>query len=66
MRRALSEGNRSQLVLGGFPGHARDIAAGDADVGQFAIAEPVELAKAVVVTAPLPINAKQVGEDHCR
>jgi hypothetical protein len=54
----------SELVLGGFPGYTRDIAAGDTDVGQFAVAEPIELAKALVVTAPLPIDANQLSQEH--
>ena len=55
---------RSGLALGIIPGHARDIAAGDADVGQFAIAEPIELAKALVVAAPLPEGANQMRQKH--
>ena len=55
-----------RLALGVFPGHARDVAAGDADVGQFAIAEPIELAKALVVAAPLPVDANQMSEEHGR
>ena len=64
-RRALSVREPEQLVLGVFPGDPRDIAPGDADVGQFAIAEPVELAKAVVVAAPLLEHANEVSEEHC-
>ncbi len=62
---AVSRNPQSRLVLGAIPGHARDVAAGDADVGQFAIAEPVQLAKALVVAAPLPEDANQMSEEHC-
>ena len=65
--RALSQDvSRAALALGVIPGHARDVAAGDADVGQFAIAEPIQLAKALVVAAPLPIDANQMSQEHGR
>jgi hypothetical protein len=38
----------------------------DADVGQFAVAEPAKLAHTVVVTAPLAIDANDVTENHGR
>ena len=62
--RALSEGPQRRLALRAIPGHARNVAAGDADVGQFAIAEPIQLAKALVVAAPLPEDANQMSEEH--
>ena len=57
---------QSGLALGVIPGHARNIAAGDADIGQFAIAEPIQLAKALVVAAPLPEDANQMRQEHGR
>ena len=56
----------SGLALGVIPGHARNVAAGDADVGQFTVAEPIQLAKALVVAAPLPIDADQMRQEHGR
>ena len=69
-RKRPPEGGRCQkdfgggLALGAIPGHARNVAAGDADVGQFTIAEPIQLAKALVVAAPLPEDANQMSEEH--
>ena len=41
----------------GAPGHARDVRAADADIGEFAITEPAEFAQAGVVPAPFPDEA---------
>jgi hypothetical protein len=51
-------------MLGVVPGNARNIAAADANVGQFAIAEPIELTKALIVAAPLPKDANKMRQEH--
>jgi transposase len=53
-------------ALGTFPGRAGDIAATEADIGQFPIAEPVQLAKALVVPTPLPEHTDQIRQEHSR
>jgi hypothetical protein len=48
------------------PGDARDIPPRHTEIGQFAIAELIELAKALVVPAPLLEHANQMSQEHGR
>jgi hypothetical protein len=52
--------------FGAFPSRTRNIAAAEADIGQFTVAEPVQLAQTLVVPAPLPEHTDQVGQKHGR
>jgi hypothetical protein len=46
-----------------FPGDSLDIATGYADVGQFAIIEPIQLAETFIVPTPDPKQPNQARDE---
>jgi hypothetical protein len=53
---------RDLAAVRGVPGHPRNIAAADADIGEFAVTQARQFGQALVVTPPLPDHADNAGK----
>src|SRR5258708_7012965 len=54
----------SGSLAGVVPGNPVDVAAGDADIGQFAVGQAIELREPLVVAPPFAVPAGEGGEQH--